>query len=326
MSLIEKAAEKLKKKESLIEQAARKMADAPPADKGVVPAGKDVAPAENVETQQPAAPREPQVPDMPPVQPVSVAPRTAASGRRRVEIDREKLIEKNILTMDDTDSPIAEEFRIIKRTLLLNAFSKGGADTNIKNGNIIMVTSTQPNEGKTYCALSLAMSMATERDLTVLLVDADVVKPDILKYLGSEGGKGLIDVIEDRSLDLADCLLRTSIDNLSILPAGKKHKLTTELLASDRMGNIIKEIAARYPDRVIIVDSPPVLASSAASVLALNVGQIVFVVEAERTLEADVKEALSMVGSCKNINMVLNKSRFTVGNKKFGSYYGYGHD
>lgn len=310
MSLIEKAAEKLRQKESLIEQAARKMAEKKESAQAELP--KKAAPgAPSVDD----SPKQPDAPSVP-------APKEPESERKKVVIDEERLREHNILTTDESDSAVSEEFRIIKRTLLLNAFSKSG--TAIKNGNIIMVTSTQPDEGKTYCALSLAMSMATERDLTVLLVDADVVKPDILKYLGVKGGKGLIDVIEDGSLDLGDCLLRTNIDNLSILPAGKKHKLTTELLASDRMGSIIKEIAARYPDRVIIVDSPPVLASSAASVLALNVGQIVFVVEAEKTLEQDVKEALSMVGSCKNINLVLNKSRFTVGSKKFGSYYGYG--
>jgi receptor protein-tyrosine kinase len=206
---------------------------------------------------------------------------------------------------------------------LLKAFSKG--DAAIKNGNIILVTSTQPDEGKTFCAVSLALSMAQERDLTVLLVDADVAKPDVLKTLGVKGDKGLIDVIENKDMDLRECLLRTNIPNLSILPAGKKHKLTTELLASERMGEIIDEIARSYHDRVIVIDAPPVLASSAASVLALHVGQILYIVEAERTREEELSGAFKMIDKCKNINLLLNKARFTAGNKRFGSYYGYGH-
>ncbi|MBL4894760.1 MAG: polysaccharide biosynthesis tyrosine autokinase [Emcibacter sp.] len=222
------------------------------------------------------------------------------------------------------NSITTEEFRIIKRSLLLRAFSKG--DAAIKNGNIVLVTSTQPDEGKTFCAVSLALSMAQERDLTVLLVDADVAKPDVLHTLGVKGSKGLIDVIENDDMDLSECLLRTNIPNLTILPAGKKHKLTTELLASERMGDIIDEIARRYHDRIVIIDAPPVLASSAASVLALHVGQILYVVEAERTREEELVDAFKMIDKCKNINLLLNKTRFTAGKKKFGSYYGYGYN
>jgi receptor protein-tyrosine kinase len=134
-----------------------------------------------------------------------------------------------------------------------------------------------------------------------------------------------MDVIENKDMDLRQCLLRTNIPNLSILPAGKKHKLTTELLASERMGEIIDEIARRYHDRVIVIDAPPVLASSAASVLALHVGQILYIVEAERTREEELSGAFKMIDKCKHINLLLNKARFTAGNKRFGSYYGYGH-
>ncbi|WP_222873645.1 hypothetical protein [Hankyongella ginsenosidimutans] len=153
------------------------------------------------------------------------------------------------------DSPAtqtAEEFRIVKRQLLLNAFARG--ENAIKNGNLILVCSAQPNEGKTFCAINLALSIASERDLTVLLVDADFAKPEILSTLGLEGGKGLVDVIVDPSLDLADCLIRTNIENLAVLPAGRQHHLTTELLASERMGAMIEEIAQRYRDRVVIFD------------------------------------------------------------------------
>ena len=306
MSLIEKAAAKLKKNESLVERAAEQQQKT------------SVSKSENVVSAKDAF-----------SEPTSEAGRlniakVPIENSARVDLSVEVLQKNNIQTNDDIENSITtEEFRIVKRSLLLNAFSKGGAA--IKNGNIVLVTSTQPNEGKTFCAVSLALSMAAERDLTVLLVDADVAKPDVLNTLGVKGNKGLIDVIENKDMDLRECLLKTNIPNLTILPAGKKHKLTTELLASERMGVIIDEIARRYHDRIIIIDSPPVLASSAASVLAMHVGQILFVVEAERTREEELNDALKMIEDCKNINLLLNKARFTAGKKKFGSYYGYGY-
>mgnify|MGYP001951739886 CR=1 FL=1 len=243
---------------------------------------------------------------------------------RSVKIDQDRLNEKNILTMSSDNVLVAEEFRLIKRSLLINAFT--GGENAIENGNIIMVTSSKPDEGKTYCALSLALSMAKEKDLNVLLVDADVAKPDVMNTVGIKGGNGLIDVIGDESIDLGDCILKTDIKNLSILPAGKKHSFTTELLASEKMGNLIDELAQRYHDRVIVIDSPPVLASSASSVLAMHVGQVLFVVEAERTSEEEIKEALQLIKNCNNISMILNKAQISSGNKRFGSYYGYGYN
>lgn len=307
MSLIEKAAARLKKGESLVERAAKELKNTPGAGR------KNAVSAQEKSSVSQTNARRLDMKD------------DCHEGGARVELNFDILHSKNIPTDDEGDNSItAEEFRIIKRSLLLNAFAKGGSA--IKNGNIILVTSTQPDEGKTFCAISLALSMAAERDMTVLLVDADVAKPDVLKSFGIKGGKGLMDVIENKDMDLRDCLIRTSIPNLTILPAGKKHRLTTELLASERMGEIIEEIARRYSDRVIIIDSPPVMASSAASVLALHVGQILYVVEAEKTQAEELGDALKMIEKCGNINLLLNKTRFTAGKKRFGAYYGYGKD
>ncbi len=247
---------------------------------------------------------------------------TQESNEKDLIINVDELTSNNILVMNQKNSMTSEEFRLIKRQLLLNAFTKRNKKHDDR-GNIIMVTSSKPNEGKTFSAVSLALSIAKERDLTVMLIDADVAKPDVLKYMGANDGKGLIDIIEDKTMNIGDCLLRTNIPNLTILPAGKNHSLTTELLASSRMGDIIDELAERYHDRVIIIDSSPVLASSSAPVIALNVGQVVFVVEAEKTNESELTEALSLMSGCPNINLILNKARFPVGKKKFGSYYGY---
>ncbi len=310
MDLIEKAAEKMKKKEtgSLVERAADRLAKTEESKTEAPNAA--ATPAES--QPQPAAP---------PAKPVGQA--RGPSSPRHVNIDLESLKERHFVTPDSEPTTMAEEFRIVKRSLLLDAFAKGS--NAIPNGNLMLVTSTQPGEGKTFCAINLALSIASERDVTVLLVDADTAKPDVLPTLGIEGSyKGLVDVAANEDIDVGDCLLRTNVENLVILPAGRQHNLTTELLASEHAGALIENIAKRYTDRVIIFDSPPVLASSVASVLALHVGQIMFVVEAERTREPQLKEALAMVSSCEHISLLLNKSRFSAGDQKFGTYYGYG--
>ena len=243
---------------------------------------------------------------------------TARSGRT-VEIDLEGVHAAGMVTPFGERTQIAEEFRLIKRPLLLNAFEKG--QNAIRNGNIIMVASSRSGEGKTVTAINLAMSIASERDGTVLLIDADVAKPDIANALGFETDIGLVDLIADDRIKVSDVILRTNIDNLSVMPAGRPHHLATELLASERMAQLVSELSLRYPERVVVMDSPPALLSSVAGVLALNVGQILFVVEAERTSQTAVDSAIGLVSACKNINLLLNKSRPIGGSERFGSYY-----
>ena len=306
---------------SLLERAAQQLDTAPPAPP---PPPRPLAAAPVRPVVEVAAPAIPRASVLAPEKPGTRKPRPADPSRtsRRDEIDLDALREQGFILPDSPTTAIAEEFRIVKRQLLLNAMARG--PNAIRNGNLILVCSSQPNEGKTFCAINLALSIASERDLTVMLIDADFAKPEILSTLGLEGGKGLLDLIIEPELDLADCLIRTNIENLSVLPAGRQHNLTTELLASDRMGDIVEDIAQRYPDRIIVIDSPPVLASSAAPVLAMHVGQTVYVVEAETTREAEVREGLGMLSSCPNIQLLLNKARFQPGGRRYGTYYGYG--
>lgn len=247
-----------------------------------------------------------------------------ARERRRSQsamIDLDRLRQGGFIVPDDAPTRVAEEFRIVKRQLLRKALPS--SPDLIPNGNLLMVTSTQPGEGKTFCSINLALSIASERDLTVMLVDADVARPQLLSALDIEADKGLIDVLVDDRLDVADCLLRTNVDNLTVLPAGRPHPGATELLSSDKMAALLKEMARRYHDRIVIFDSSPVLASSAPGVLAARMGQIMFVVEADRTRETQVMEALSLISDCRNISLLLNKSRFMGGKVRFGSYYEY---
>jgi protein-tyrosine kinase len=244
------------------------------------------------------------------------------SSSQRIEIDLNRLRLAGMVVPGSEVSRIAEEFRIIKRPLLLKAFAKG--PERIENGHVIMVTSARPDEGKSFIALNLAMSLASEPNLNVLLVDADFHNPTVPLGLDFKADRGLIDVLLDSKIEMSDLLLRTNVGNLTVLPAGRRHPNATELLASKRMAQLVDEIARRYADRVIVFDSPPVLASSEPSVLALHVGQVAFVIEAESTGRRAVEEALSMISGCKHISLILNKRRAWMGSEHFGAYYGYG--
>lgn len=264
-----------------------------------------------------------------PARPAVAGPAAAVGGigsaaapdrtSKRVEIDLDCLRDAGLLTPDPEHSLLSEEFRLIKRPMLLKALERGPGAS--RNNNLIMVASCRPDEGKTFCAINLAMSIASEPDLTVLLVDADVARASLPGALGFEAELGLVDLVADPSLKPSEVLLRTQLDNLSILPAGRPNRLATELLASDRMVRFVDDIAERYPDRIVIFDSPPVLMSSVPSVLALHMGQILFVVEADRTTETALENALSLVSPCKNVSLILNKSRMIAGTEKFGAYY-----
>jgi len=302
-----------RKRESTVEKASRLYAGEPAA---ATPAAD--APAAGIAACAAAAPlrREPPAGANGGIQ----APEARASRHsRRVDIDLDRLREAGVVTSHVDHTSISEEFRIIKRPLLLKALEKGPSA--LRNSNLIMVSSAHSGEGKTFCSVSLAMSIALERDLTVLLVDADVAKPEIPRMFGFEADQGLVDLIVDENLEMSDVMVRTNLENLTVLPAGRPHHLATELLASEKMGRMIEEIAQRYPDRIIIFDSPPVLYSSIAGVLALHVGQTLFVVEADRTTQVALDSALSLINSCKNISLVLNKTRSIGGAEKYGSYY-----
>lgn len=280
---------------------------------------------------KPARPQGTPTPARPPVgpaQPPHAASAPAASHEgpaaartsRYAEIDLERLKELGILTPNSARSRIQEEFRVIKRGILQHAFDRSARNPGMPN-NLVMVTSAKQNEGKTFTAVNLAISVALERDYTVLLVDGDFARPSVLNTLGLESTKGMIDILEDPSIDMADVMIRTNIDKLSVLPAGSLHNLSTELLASHQMSKLVTDIAQRYHDRIVIFDAPPILATSEPCALAMHVGQVIMVVEAEKTPKSAVKEALSMIDTGARIGVVLNRCSSRARQAQFGSYY-----
>jgi len=357
VSIIEKAANRIDhKKEELALAAAQAVQAAQAAQAALAAhaaqsAGVAVQPeSTQPEVVQPAvvqpAAVQPVVP--PAVQPVAAAPQPAPAPRapeptalvvppaplveapvldrpqRRttthVELDLERMQAMGLVTAAGGRTTLVEDFRIIKRPLLKRAFAT--RKPNEKPGNLIMVTSSLPGEGKTFCSINLAMSIAMELDHTVLLVDADVARPSVLRTLGLPAHRGLMDLLLDDTLDMADVMLRTNVNTLSILPAGSNNPRATELLASQAMSNFVYEIANRYPDRIVIFDSPPLLLTSEASVLASLMGQIALVVEAEGTTQHAVKESLRQLESCDNVNLIYNKTREFPGTETYDYHYG----
>jgi exopolysaccharide/PEP-CTERM locus tyrosine autokinase len=252
-------------------------------------------------------------------------PVSRALARRQgpeAAVDKDSLAAAGFIVPDGPVSTLAEEFRIIKRQLLLGI--AGRTDLAEEKRRSILVCSAQPDEGKTFCAINLALSLASEKDMEVLLVDGDFPKPEILSILGIEGGAGLVDAIADPALDPESLVIRTDVNGLSLLPAGRHVNDVTELLASKRTSEVLAALARNYPRRLVIFDSPPALMASQAGVLATHVGQLVMVVRADRTAESDLREAVGLLSGCDNLSLMLNGAGFAATGRRFGSYYGYG--
>ncbi|MBX9965118.1 MAG: XrtA-associated tyrosine autokinase [Burkholderiales bacterium] len=260
-----------------------------------------------------------------PSRPTVPAPPAAGAPRRtapHVEIDLIGLQEAGFLSPAAPNTQLAHELRIVKRPLLRNAQGKGAAK--VKDANLIMVTSALPGEGKSFVSLNLALSIAMELDSTVLFIDADVIKPSLPRMLRIPKSIGLMDLLTDRNMQVADVLHKTNIDRFSYMQAGTGHPRAAELLASDAMADLVQELGKRYPDRIILFDSPPLLATTESRVLASHMGQIVMVVEEGRTRIASVKEAMATVESCPVVMSLLNKATTTTGTGYYGTYGSYG--
>jgi len=308
---------------SLIEKAAQRLEQ-------LRKAGVDIDPAPPTEAAPAAsaAPAAPRAPDPAlalsprPAPAVARAPQVPETSSRAVTLNLDALVQEGYVTPTAERSAIADQFRVIKRPLLANATGKGAAP--VEHGNLIMVTSAMPGEGKSFTAVNLAMSMALELDYRVLLVDADVARPSLRKVFNLPAGPGLLDLLVDPSVQMSDVLLRTNVDKLSLLLSGTPTARATELLASDSMTRLIEDMGNRYPDRIIIFDSPPLLLTTEARVLASHMGQIVLVVQAEKTLQSQLRHALTTIEACPVKLLVLNQAR-GGDQDAFGYGYGYGY-
>ncbi|TAD77564.1 MAG: capsular biosynthesis protein [Sphingomonadales bacterium] len=281
---------------------APKLPDVPPVPETV----RRAAPAPQVEPRPGSSAK--------PAPPPS-APKAVAFCGPFVRIDREHLRVAGLIVPEDPVTGLLEEFRIIKRELLADARA---GDTPLARR--ILVCSPHPGEGKTYCATNLAIALAAERNLEVLLVDADVVKPSVAERFGLEADHGFMDALADPAILPESLVIRTDIDGLFVLPAGTATARDAEYIASARTGEVLDRLTQGAPDRIIIFDTPPALAASPAAELAQHVGQALLVVRANETSRAALEDAQQLLSACGDIKLLLNATRYSPSGRRFGTY------
>ena len=252
------------------------------------------------------------------------AERVESTGRHRVvQVNSDALRAAGFLAPEDEERQLLDQYRNIKRPLLAHAFGK--QVTRIPDGHLVLITSALSGEGKSFTCINLALSLARERDHRVLLVDADVAKPHISRLFGAADEPGLLDLLDDdRPVDHRNFVLPTSVPGLSLLPAGEARHYATELLASNRMEDLMRALGAADPQRIVVFDSPPVLLTSEARVLTRLVGQVVLVVHAGITPQQAVLDAVDTIEEGKAVNLILNQARQSAGSGYYGGSYGYG--
>jgi exopolysaccharide/PEP-CTERM locus tyrosine autokinase len=295
MSLVERALKKLQESKS-------STAVAP-----IMVAGQVMRPGVRAATDTSQVPSK-----LAPFSPTPVDP-----SRRAVSIDRNALRAMHLLPPPPFERQVAGQYQHIKRPLVASALGK--SDPRIPNGHLIMLASALPGEGKTFTSINLALSLALEKDIEVLLVDADVAKPHVTRLFGLQSERGLLDLLVDRSLHAESLILPTDVPGLSLLPAGRQIDTATELLASEHMQQVAKQLGGSHGRRVVLFDSPPLLLSTESRAMLGAIGQVVLVVRAEVTAQQAVNDAIEAVGE-KPTTLILNQS-----NSGFApGYYGYG--
>ncbi len=237
-------------------------------------------------------------------------------------INRTRLLEQGLIVPEGNVTGLLEEFRIVKRQLLLQAAELRGQGAGAI-AQRILVCSPLPGEGKTYCSLNLALAIAAEKESEVLLVDADFAKPSILSTLDLPQAPGLMDALADPAIDVADCVMGTDVPGLWVLPAGNATTSDSEYLSSSCTDAVLDRLTQGAPHRIVIFDSPPALAASPAAELARHVGQALMVVRCDRTGQGSLEDAISLLSGCPNIQLLLNDVHFSPSGRRFGSYYGY---
>jgi protein-tyrosine kinase len=241
----------------------------------------------------------------------------ATKAANRLVIDASALRASGYLPEVSKDRQFADQYRRIKRPLIEKALSGDDAGGEPR---IIIVTSAVPGDGKTFTSINLAMSMALERDISILLVDADVARQHITEIFGLRQRKGLLDALTDESLDPEALVIPTSSCGLSILPVGTRTDGTAELVSSNRMRQIVTTLCARNSRRILLLDSPPLLITNEGRALVKIAGQVILVVRAGETPRHAVHAAMGMVDEKQAGGLILNQVK--VGLTE--GYYGYG--
>ena len=249
---------------------------------------------------------------------VDRVPDTAAKHVKRMTLKMEVLRARGYLPEASEDQRFANYYRRIKRPLIEKATS---GVTAVGEPRVIMITSALPGDGKTFTSINLALSMALERDISVLLVDCDVARRHVSEIVGLKEASGLVDALVDESVDIESLVVHTNLEGLSILPAGRRvEATTTELLSSNRMRQIVANLCNRDPHRILLLDSPPLLITNEGRTLVKIAGQIVLVIRAGQTPRHAVQDAIGLFDPQQTGGIILNQVQVSP----LEGYYGYG--
>lgn len=256
--------------------------------------------------------RVPDAPRIEPATPLRTAP-VVPTSEYPCKPESTVIVNPLLVSAVDSGSPIAEEYKKLKSYLV-------GMARQHEFANVIMVTSSIAGEGKSITALNLALSLAQEMDHTVLLIDADLRKPSIHQYLNLEAEEGLAEVLEERT-ELSKALIHTGIGKLVILPAGRVTLNPVELFTSQRMVKFIQEVKHRYPDRFVIIDTPPILPFAETRTISRLVDGVIFVVKERLASHASIAEAIGSLDGANKIGIVYNEAEISVSDDRYGHYY-----
>lgn len=249
-----------------------------------------------------------------------IAGQAGFAPRKRIEFNLDVLKDAGLYATGN--ERLASECRLIKQPLLKMALGQGAAE--LRRPNLLMIASALPSEGKTFTSVNLSMSFAREKDWSVLLVDVDCKNPQLSRLLGVEGEPGLLDLLRNSACRLDDLILATNIEGLYMLPVGTRDDDASELLRSERMRTLCDLLAQPARAQLVVFDSSPVLVTSEATILSSQVGQVVFVVLANKTPQQAVVEAIEKLDPAAAIGLVLNGVDEEADVLRYGGYYGYG--
>ncbi len=291
---------------SVVEKAIRKLQESKQAAEGAAASPEHPAPAS------------------PPAHPgtASAGARVSTARASGIVLDRGVLRSAGLLPPEEDMNQLARQYREIKHPLVAKAIGRGAP--RVPNGYLIMIASAMTGEGKSFTAVNLALSLAREKDIRVLLVDADVAKPQLSHVLGLGDAPGLLDALRDGSLDVETLIHPTDLPTLSFLAAGGRPEEATELLASSRMRQLAAALGENDAARVVVFDSPPLLQTTESTALAHLAGQIVVVVRAQWTPQPVLLDALKSLDGHPGVSLLLNQSAHTV-TSSYYYYYGYGN-
>lgn len=232
-----------------------------------------------------------------------------------IRLVKKRLFQKISLFNDDNDNDYYHRNNSSRTDITVT--------TQRKVDHVIQVTSTKPNEGKSFIALNLALSIAMEEQYNVLLVDADITRCSLTNTLNFQREAGLTDVLRDAQPDLRGILKRDKQYPFTFLPAGSGVASAADLFGGRKMKRLVSDIAHRYNDRIIIFDTPPLLAGTEAVVLSHYVGQVLYVVDASVTPHHMIESGLDLLDNYNNVSLILNKTPQFANSDQFGAYYEY---